>query len=226
MPASLITVAVIPAYNEAEYIYNTVLNLKKIPAISEILVVDDASTDETAALAKKAGARVISLERNGGKGEALNTGIRHTSADIYLLLDGDLGESARDAEFLLKPVLEGRADMTVARFPPPKRKGGFGLVKGLARWGIRVYTGLTMHSPLSGQRAMTRQVLEKVFPFSAGYGVEVGMTIKAARAGFRVLEVPVQMTHAETGRDLKGFKHRGKQFWHIARTLLKAAIRV
>lgn len=226
MPASLITVAVIPAYNEAEYIYNTVLNLKKIPAISEILVVDDASTDETAALAKKAGARVISLERNGGKGEALNTGIRHTSADIYLLLDGDLGESARDAEFLLKPVLEGRADMTVARFPPPKRKGGFGLVKGLARWGIRVYTGLTMHSPLSGQRAMTRQVLEKVFPFSAGYGVEVGMTIKAARAGFRVLEVPVQMTHAETGRDLKGFKHRSKQFWHIARTLLKAAIRV
>ncbi|MFA7467456.1 MAG: glycosyltransferase family 2 protein [Desulfotomaculaceae bacterium] len=216
--------AIVPAYNEAEFIFETVMALVRIPEITEVLVVDDASTDNTAVLAAQAGARVITMGKNAGKGAALNTGVQATSADIYLLLDGDLGNTASDAELLLKPVLMGQADMTVAQFPPPRRKGGFGLVKGLARWGILVFTGQVMKSPLSGQRAMTRQVLDSVYPFASGYGVEVGMTIKAARLGYRVQEVPVQMTHAETGRDLKGFRHRGKQFWHITRTLLRVAV--
>jgi len=215
---------IVPAYNEAEFIFDTVMALVQIPAVTEVLVVDDASTDNTAVLAARAGARVMTLEKNAGKGAALNIGVQSSSADIYLLLDGDLGTSAADAGLLLEPVLTGRADMTVAQFPPPRRKGGFGLVKGLARWGILVFTGQVMKSPLSGQRAMTRQVLDSVYPFASGYGVEVGMTIKAARLGYRVLEVPVQMTHAETGRDLKGFRHRGRQFWHITRTLLRVAV--
>ncbi|MCG8401747.1 MAG: glycosyltransferase family 2 protein [Firmicutes bacterium] len=217
-------VAVVPAHNEAEFIYETVAALKKIDTLTEIIVVDDASTDETPRLAAQAGAGVIALARNSGKGAALNTGVKGTSADIYLLLDGDLGDSASDAEYLLDPLLDGRADMTVAQFPPSRRKGGFGMVKGLARRGIKFYTGQVMKSPLSGQRALTSNVLAAVFPFASGYGVEVGMTIKAIRAGFRVLEVPVAMTHAETGRDLKGFQHRGKQFWHITRTLLRVAV--
>ncbi|MBF7082075.1 glycosyltransferase family 2 protein [Desulfallas sp. Bu1-1] len=211
--------AIIPAFNEQEYIGDTVAALAGIPEITEIVVVDDASTDRTAALAAGAGARVITLPGNMGKGAALNKGVTAVTADVYLLLDGDLGASAADARLLLAPVMAGEADMTVAQFPPPRRKGGFGLVKGLARFGIKLYTGLEMKSPLSGQRAMTRQVLDSVFPFASGYGVEVGLTIRAARAGFRVMEVPVQMTHAETGRDLKGFMHRGRQFWHIALVL-------
>jgi len=216
--------AIVPAYNEAEFIFETVTALVRIPEVTEVLVVDDASTDNSAALAARAGARVIKLKKNAGKGAALNTGVQSSAADIYLLLDGDLGTSASDAGHLLEPVLMGRADMTVAQFPPPRRKGGFGLVKGLARWGILVFTGQVMKSPLSGQRAMTRKVLDSVYPFASGYGVEVGMTIRAARLGYRVLEVPVQMTHAETGRDLKGFRHRGRQFWHITRTLLRVAV--
>ena len=217
-------VAVIPVHNEAGFIYETVAALKKIDTITEIVVVNDASTDETPQLAAQAGAGVITLARNSGKGAALNTGVSSTSADIYLLVDGDLGDSASDAEHLLAPLLDGLADMTVAQFPPPRRKGGFGMVKGLARRGIKFYTGQVMKSPLSGQRALTGKVLTAVFPFASGYGVEVGMTIKAIRSGFRVLEVPVAMTHAETGRDLKGFQHRGKQFWHITRTLLRVAV--
>lgn len=217
-------VTLIPAYNEAKTISATVAALSKLSEVDEIVVVNDASTDQTASLAAAAGARVISLPSNQGKGAALNEGSRQIKADIIVLLDGDLGESAGEARLLLAPVLEGRADMTVAQFPPPRLKGGFGLVKGLARKGIKFYTGLEMKSPLSGQRVMTRQVMDKLLPFASGYGVEVGLTIKAARAGFTVLEVPVQMTHAETGRDLKGFCHRGKQFWHVARVLVKAAV--
>ncbi|AGL01997.1 glycosyltransferase family 2 protein [Desulfoscipio gibsoniae] len=217
-------VALIPAYNEAKYIAATVTALAALPEVDEIVVVDDASTDRTAELAAAAGARVISLPANSGKGAALNKGSDQIKANIVMLLDGDLGDSAKEARLLLEPVLTGLADMTVAHFPPPRRKGGFGLVKGLARKGIKFYTGLEMQSPLSGQRVMTRPVMDKLLPFASGYGVEVGLTIKAARAGFKVLEVPVQMTHAETGRDLKGFWHRGRQFCHIARALARAAL--
>lgn len=218
-------VAIVPAFNEEKLIGRTVAALGDIPAITEVVVVDDASGDATAELAAGAGAMVIRLPRNMGKGAALNRGVAAVQADIYLLLDGDLGASAQQARLLLGPVLAGEADMTVAQFPPPRRQGGFGLVKGLARSGIKWYTGLDVKSPLSGQRAMTRPVLERVFPFASGYGVEVGLTISAARAGFRVLEVPVQMTHAETGRDLRGFMHRGKQFWHIALVLVRLAFK-
>ncbi|HBQ85947.1 MAG TPA: glycosyl transferase, partial [Syntrophomonas sp.] len=71
----------------------------------------------------------------------------------------------------------------------------------------------------SGQRAMTREVLEAVTPFREGYGVELGMTIKALQKGFRIMEVPTTMTHNETGRDLKGFLHRGKQFVDVVRVI-------
>jgi len=222
MPAKGV-VALIPAYNEEKNITATITALLTIPQVVEIVVVDDASSDQTAELAASAGARVLKMPVNGGKGAALNFGIEHLKAgtDIIMLLDGDLGSSAKEAGLLLAPVLKGEADMTIAKFPPPTTKGGFGLVKGLASKGIKFYTGLDMHSPLSGQRVVTRKALEGLLPFASGYGVEVALTIRAARKGYRVLEVPVRMTHAETGRDLKGFLHRGRQFLHVAWVLAK-----
>ena len=210
---------VIPAHNEAARIADTVKGVLGIPEVTEVIVVDDASSDETAKLAELAGAVVIVLPQNRGKGGALNAGVTKASGQVIALLDGDLGGSASEARHLILPVLNDEADMTIARFPRAKKKGGFGLVKNLARTGIRYYAGLEATAPLSGQRVMTRAVLEKVIPFASGYGVEVALTIKVARAGFRVVEVATQMSHAETGRDLRGFMHRGKQFVHVARVL-------
>ncbi|WP_420795159.1 glycosyltransferase family 2 protein [Desulforamulus ferrireducens] len=210
---------VIPAHNEAERITDTVKGVLGIPEVTEVIVVDDASTDETAKLAKLAGAIVLELPNNMGKGGALNAGVAKASGQVIALLDGDLGASASEARSLILPVLRDEADMTIARFPKAQKKGGFGLVKNLARLGIRYYAGLEATAPLSGQRVMTRDVLARVIPFASGYGVEVALTIKVARAGFRVLEVPTQMSHAETGRDLRGFMHRGKQFVHVAKVL-------
>jgi glycosyltransferase involved in cell wall biosynthesis len=216
---SKIISALIPAHNEEKFIFDTVQALRNIPEVSEIIVIDDASVDKTAELARQAGAAVISLQSNLGKGGALNQGVAVATGDIIALVDGDLGPSAIEMAKLLAPVLAGRADMTVARFPKSRKKGGFGLVKGLARNGIKWYTGLETLAPLSGQRVMTRQVVEYLGGFESGYGVEVGMTIDVARKGFRIMEVEANMTHAETGRDLHGFLHRGKQFVHVARVL-------
>lgn len=215
----------IPAHNEAERIADTVAASLAIPGVTLCVVVDDASTDDTAMIAEGAGAKVVRLSHNAGKGAALEFGaMRVENADVVLLLDGDLGGTAAQGELLLAPLLEGRADMSVATFPRPAGKAGFGLVKGLARWGIaRMGGGFMADAPLSGQRALTRECFSTVRPFQAGYGVEVGLTVRALRGGMRVMEIPTTMSHAATGRDMAGFIHRGRQFVHVAIALLKLA---
>lgn len=218
------TIAVlIPAHNEADRIGDTVRAALGIPGVSICVVVDDASRDDTARVAEAAGAKVVRLEFNVGKGAALEAGAaRVANADHILLLDGDLGATAEQGGLLLDPLLDGTADMAIAGFPRPEGKAGFGLVKRLARWGIsRMGGGFLADAPLSGQRALTRECLESVRPFASGYGVEVALSVRALRAGFSLIEVPTTMTHAATGRDLAGFIHRGRQFVHVALALIK-----
>ena len=114
--------------------------------------------------------------------------------------------------------------MSIARFPRSAGKAGFGLVKGLARWGITRLGGpFDAHAPLSGQRALNRSALRACRPFEAGYGVEVALTVRALRAGLRVVEVETEMSHAATGRDLAGFVHRGRQLVHVAAAIVRLA---
>lgn len=211
---------IIPAYNEEERIANTLRAIKERGFATEIIVVDDGSRDRTVEIAQAEGVKVLQLACNRGKGEALNQAVPHAKGDIIVFLDADLGGSAGQGELLLGPILEGEADLTIARFPRPKKKGGFGLVKRLAAWGIR-QAGMEAGEPLSGQRAMTRQALLTLLPFSSGFGIEVGMSIRALRQGYRIEEVDTTMSHAETGRDIKGFIHRGKQFLDVLKVIIK-----
>lgn len=214
-------IALIPAHNEAERINATVTAALAVPGIDRVLVIDDASSDGTAALARDAGAEVLALKTNLGKGGALQAGLDSVAgdADIVLLLDGDLGETAGQAGVLLGPVADGSADMTIATLPRPAGSGGIGLVKGLARAGIKALSGYEPIAPLSGQRALNRAAWAAATPFARGYGVEVALTVRAARGGMRIAEVPTEMTHAATGRDLAGFRHRGRQFLQVAGAL-------
>jgi glycosyltransferase involved in cell wall biosynthesis len=216
---------IVPAFNEAERITATIEAVRRGLAAegagddAQILVVDDGSSDATAARAATAGARVLRLERNRGKGAALTAGLGAARGRILMLLDADLGASAAECGKLLAPVLSGAADMTLARFPPAPR-GGFGLALGLARWGVERLGGRRLEAPLSGQRAFTRAVWDRVGRIAPGYGAEVGLDIDVLRAGFRLVEVPTEMTHKATGRDWAGLRHRGRQLVAIALTLV------
>lgn len=219
-------VAVVPARDEAGVVGATATAALALPEVGAVLIVDDASADATAEEAERAGAVVLRLPRNVGKGAALDAGLEAArDADAVLLLDADLGDSAREAAVLLAPVLAGYADMTVAVLPRPAGSGGFGLVKGLAREGIaRLGGGFEAAAPLSGQRALTRKTVAAVRPLAFGFGAEVAMTVRALRAGLRVVEVPAPMSHRATGRDLAGFAHRGRQFAHVAAALVALAL--
>ncbi len=208
---------IMPAWNEQTRIAGTVHAALAIPEVDTVLVVDDGSTDATAATAAAAGAAVITLPVHKGKGQALAAGVAAAEGDVLLLLDADLGASAAQAAALLTPVLTGQADMAIARFA---RTGsaGFGLARGLARWGIARLTGWRPESPLSGQRAIRRRVLEKV-RIAGGWGAEVGLTVDCLRQGFQVCEVPVGLQHRPTGRDWRGFLHRGRQLAAVLRVL-------
>lgn len=186
--------------------------------VDEVVVVDDGSADRTAAEAERAGARVLRLGRGRGKGYALAAGCDAVAgAEVILLADADLGASAANLRPVLEPVLDGRADIAVAA-PRPGAPSGFGLVEAFARWGIRRTTGRTVSRPLSGQRAIRAEVIGSI-RFAGGFGVETAMTIDALRAGFRLLEVPCDFTHARTGRTIAGFVHRFRQGFDIARAL-------
>jgi glycosyltransferase involved in cell wall biosynthesis len=210
-------VVLIAARDEADRLPATLAALYGAFPGARVVVADDGSTDGTADAARAAGAEVVRSERSLGKGGAATLAAQAvldvTSAPDpppVLLCDADLAASAAQLRGLLDAVQSGETDLAVAVFAR-KVGGGFGLAVGAARRAIGSLTGLELTAPLSGQRAMRGEVLAAVTPFAPRFGMEVGMTVDAVRAGFRVAEVPLDLEHRATGRTWRGFVHRGRQ---------------
>jgi len=223
-PAKKRTIAIVPAFNNQSTIGATVKALVQDDRIDEVIVVDDGSADNTATLAEEAGARVLRQGINRGKHFVLEKGMSEAGDGIYLMVDADTGPSAREAIALIEPILKGTADMTIGILPAPGGKGGFGLVKRTAAWLIKAASGFESVAPLSGQRALTQAVFDACRPFGMGFAADPMLTAQAAQAGFRLLEVPVEMSHDHRGRGIAGFMHRGKQGYHIVKVLTPPAL--
>jgi glycosyltransferase involved in cell wall biosynthesis len=228
--------AVIPAKDEADRIAATVRAVRAIPGVDLVVVVDDGSSDDTAVLARQSGAEVVRHARNRGKAAAMATGAdyvtRHESVEDdaaaarpLLFVDGDLEESAANVGVLVPPVVEGRADMTIATLPPQKPGGGRGLVVRLARRGIEDLTGFEAVQPLSGMRCLSRAAFDAATPLARGWGVEVGLTVDVLLAGLRVAEVPCDLRHRVSGTDWRGQLHRGRQYRDVALALVSRRTR-
>ncbi|KGF12253.1 glycosyl transferase [Peptostreptococcus sp. MV1] len=216
----MFTSVIIPAYNEESRIKDTLDGIKDIEIIDQIVVVDDGSSDGTAKVIEnyKSNKLVYAIQNpNQGKGHALEKGLELASkdADIIVFLDADVGVTSSEIAKVIKPVLEGQCDVSIARFKPASKKGGMGFVKRLAKDSVYEMTGVELNATISGQRAFRREVISRFDHMPEGYGVEVGMTIDILKWGYTIKEVMVDMTHNETGRDLSGFIHRGKQYLHI-----------
>jgi hypothetical protein len=193
---------VVAARDEADRIAATIATLRRDFPSSEVIVVDGDSRDATAHRAEEAGAAVIRLGRKG-KGEALSAGERAAPPGPLLLCDADLRGS-------LAPLAESDADLVIASFRR-RSGGGFGIAKRVARELIALRTGVAPREPLSGQRRLSERARAATFPLAPGFGCEVRMTIDALRAGLSLREVEIDLEHRATGRDLRGFLHRGKQ---------------
>jgi Glycosyl transferase family 2 len=192
----------IAARDEEERIGKTIAALQRGFAAAEVVVADDGSRDATATVAEEAGARVLRLPRRG-KGQALTLAERVAAPGPLLLCDADVQGD-------LHGLLAGESDLTIAVFTRPQG-GGFGLAKSTARAVIRLLARAHVAEPLSGQRHLTARARKQVFPVAAGFGVETRMTIDAARSGLAIAETELALTHRVTGRDLAGFRHRGRQ---------------
>lgn len=216
-------VALVAAYEESARIAATVSAVQGLA--DEVVVVDDGSKDATSALALVAGATVLRASRRRGKGRAIEEALeRLPPAGVWLLVDGDLEGTASRLGPLVDAVREGSSDVAIAAFPKLDG-GGFGVVKRIAARLIRAACGFDAREPLSGQRAVTASALAAVRPLASGFGVEVGMTIDAVRAGFRVIEIPIEgLSHRPTGRGVRGFAHRARQGADILAAVAARAI--
>ena len=213
--------AIVAARNEADRVGATLDALAAAFPHAELWVADDASEDGTAEVALAHGARVVSRRRPHGKGANMTAaaeaalGVEGDAERLVLVCDGDLGGSASELRGLVEAVGSGRCDLAVAAF---RRRvgGGFGIALSFARWAIRSRSGYEASAPISGQRAMRAEVLRAVLPFARGYGMEIGMTVDAVRAGYRIAEVELDLEHRATGRTLSGFVHRAVQLRDFA----------
>lgn len=212
---------VVAARNEADRIGATVAALRGAFPAAAVWVADDASEDGTGEAAMLAGAQVVSRGRPHGKGANVTAACEAALSAvpppaIVLLCDGDLGGSAARLTPLVAAVEAGECDLAVAAFAR-RVGGGFGLALGFARWAIRRLCGFEAEAPISGQRALSLAALRGTLPFAAGFGMEIGMTVDAVRAGFRLREYELDLQHRATGRSLRGFAHRAAQLLDFAR---------
>ena len=110
-------IAIIPAYNEEKTVGKVVSAAKESDYVDDVFVINDGSSDSTNEVASAAGANVIDMDCNRGKGAALQTGLQSTASDVIVFLDADLvGLQTAHVDALLLPVVQGKVDMTLGIF--------------------------------------------------------------------------------------------------------------
>ena len=214
-------VVVVPAYNEERFIGSVVLKLLRYPLT--VIVVDDGSSDDTAALAEAAGAQVVRHTQNKGKGEALNTGFcaaRLLEPEAIVVIDGDGQHLPEQLPELLGPVLRGEADIVVGsrylektcQVPPHRLLGHwfFNQVTGLA-------SGVRVSDSQSGYRAFSPRAYNVELFRCADFAVEAEMQFLAREHGLRVAEVPVVIRYQDKPK---------RPVWQHGLTVLNGVLRL
>ena len=216
---------IIPAYNEAKLIGGVIESLK--PYVGTIVVINDGSKDNTANEALRHGAVVLTHLINRGQGAALETGDRYAlsgEAEVIIHFDADGQFIPEEIPQIIKPVIEGRADVVLgSRFltkrpqmPAFKRH----IIFPVARLVNRVLLGVRYSDPQSGFRAFSRQALAQISISNDGSAHCSEILHQISRFHLKVIEVPITVIYHEFGQTISGGKGRGTGGWAIVKDLL------
>ncbi len=185
----------VPCHNEAVTVGKVVADFRRELPEAVVYVYDNASTDDTATIAARAGAVVVS-ERRKGKGNVIRAMFREIDADIYVMVDGDDTYPSAAVEELIAPVRNAEADMVIGKRSAAspdrafRRFHVFG--NSLVAHMIKVLFGSSLSDVLSGYRVLAKRFVKTVPIMSSGFEVEAEMTISALDKGFRLREVPIE----------------------------------
>ena len=205
---------VIPAMNEAHAIADVVARLRALAPWHEVIVVDDGSSDDTAARARDAGARVIRHPYNKGNGAAVKTGIRQARGEFVLIVDADGQHQPEDACRIVAKL--GEYDLVVgaraaATQATSARRGGNALLNRLASH----LTGRAIPDLTSGFRGARRECLrEFLHLLPNGFSTPTTTTLAFIKAGYNVTFEPIQARQRQ-GRSKIRFARDGAKFFLI-----------
>ncbi len=208
-------VVIIPAYNEERTVAGVVQTAKSCSLVNRVVVVSDGSDDSTVTTAREAGADIVELPENKGKGAAMKAGILHTTEDIILFMDADLiGLREKHIRDMLLPVIEEGFDTTVGLFESGR---------------ISTDLAQAVAPELSGQRAIKRSVLKNLDDIEESrYGVEIDLMqfIKANHLSEKKVYL-TEMTHImkeEKYGFKRGTKERAKMYGDILKRIVKGKL--
>ncbi len=193
---------IIPVYNEEKTILEI---LNRLMAVNfgidyEIIVIDDGSTDSTAKVIEsgiknyESRIRVIHQEKNQGKGAALKRGFGEAVGDIIAVQDADLEYNPQDLPKLIKPILDGRADIVYgSRFlnqHQPRYKIFYWGNRFLS-WLFKLIFGQTITDPWTGYKVFKKDCLKNISLVSNGFELEMELAAKFIKKGYHILELPI-----------------------------------
>ena len=198
---------IIPVYNEEKTLSLVVSRVAALPLNTEIVIVDDFSTDGTRDILHKldgvSGVKVIYKDQNEGKGAALRTGLQHVTGDYIIVQDADLEYNPRDIPGILEPLIRGEADVVYgSRFIGEEvqdeswiHRVGNAVLTGASN----LLSGLKLTDMETCYKAFSKSVLRDLTIEQNRFGIEPELTAKLARRGYRFAEVPI--TYQSRGYD-------------------------
>src|ERR671927_458027 len=196
----------VPCYNEEPTVARVVARFREQLPEARVYVFDNNSTDRTADEARRAGAEVF-VERRQGKGYVVQSMFRQVDADFYVMVDGDDTYPPEAVHALLATVFAGEADMSVGSRLHAASQSQFKrrnrLANRLVRSTLNFIFRVELTDILSGYRAFSREFVKGLPLFGGGFEIETELTIKAVERGFRLTEVPVNLTHRPEGSHSK-----------------------